>query len=95
VGTQALNLLNQVKESGITSSIYKGVYFYKPTGQWHAAYKNKHIGFFDIETDAAKAYNATASGDSTQPNWELSQLTILNAIALGFLRRRMQFNLLT
>lgn len=58
IGTQALNQLNRRHLGG--SSPYKGVSFYKPTLQWLASFQGKHIGYFDNQSDAARAYNAKA-----------------------------------
>jgi hypothetical protein len=45
-------------------SIYKGVSFYKRVNKWVAQIridgKNKHLGYFENEKDAAKAYNEAA-----------------------------------
>jgi hypothetical protein len=57
VGNQALNLLNRSANKGRK---YKGVSFYHPTLQYVASFRGKHIGYFDNEDDAARAYNATA-----------------------------------
>jgi hypothetical protein len=58
VGTQALNQLNRVPLKG-GSSRYKGVTFYPPAMKWVAHFKG-HIGYFDNEEDAARAYNVKA-----------------------------------
>lgn len=61
--TRSENQMNKQKKEN-TSSIYKGVYFYKPNGRWQASirinYKKIHLGYFDLEIDAAKAYNKKA-----------------------------------
>lgn len=59
VGTQALNLLNRLPAKD-GKSRYKGVSFYTPTLQWVAVFRGQHIGYFNNEVDAARAYNATA-----------------------------------
>ncbi len=47
-----------------TSSVYKGVSFYKPLQKWAVKIylngKNKHLGYFTNEREAAEAYNAAA-----------------------------------
>ena len=47
-----------------TSSVYKGVSYYKPTGKWKAAIKisgkDKYLGYFTSEREAAEAYNTSA-----------------------------------
>ena len=40
-----------------TSSIYKGVSWYKAYRRWRAKVSGKHIGYFDTEEEAAHAYN--------------------------------------
>ncbi len=46
------------------TSVYKGVSYYKPTGKWKASImisgKNKYLGYFVNEREAAQAYNAAA-----------------------------------
>jgi hypothetical protein len=47
-----------------TSSVYKGVSFYKPLQKWTARIKinakQKHLGYFTSEREAAEAYNTAA-----------------------------------
>lgn len=61
--TTSENCMNQRKCTN-KSSIYKGVYFYKPYNKWRAQirinYKKIFLGYFDSEVDAAKAYNEKA-----------------------------------
>lgn len=58
--THQQNQQNQKKRSGVSSK-YRGVCFIKETGRYRAMIKpNKisiHLGMFDIEEDAAIAYN--------------------------------------
>jgi len=58
------NARNRRKTKSPTSSKYKGVSFYKNTGKWRAYIKvNKKfiaLGSYELEVDAAKAYNAAA-----------------------------------
>ena len=50
-----------------TSSIYKGVYWNKLEEKWVAQIiidgKHKHLGYFDIELDAANAYDKFATNE--------------------------------
>ena len=61
--TKSKNAMNMRKQEN-TSSIYKGVYFNKPARKWLASIgingKPIHLGCFDSEIEAAKAYNAKA-----------------------------------
>lgn len=58
------NIRNQVKQKRNTSSKYKGVTFHKKLNKWQSSInvdkKYKYIGIFDLELDAAKAYNEAA-----------------------------------
>lgn len=58
--TQQTNCQNRKKREN-TTSIFKGVYFYKPTKKWKSNIKinskSIHIGYFDTEIEAAFAYN--------------------------------------
>lgn len=63
--TQDIQSHNHIREHG--SSKYKGVSYNKRIEKWEAYIKNpntsvkkEHIGFFDKEIDAAKAYNKKA-----------------------------------
>ncbi len=57
--THSQNAYNQKKRRG-TSSQYKGVYFNKDHGKWHARIsiegKRKSLGYFDLEIEAGIAY---------------------------------------
>ena len=61
--THSQNLLNSSKYKH-SSSKYKGVYFGKTQKKWISQIsingKNKHLGCFDNEIDAAKQYNIFA-----------------------------------
>ena len=61
--THAENSRNQ-KIQNNTSSIYKGVCFSKQSNKWvvhiHVNGKTQHVGCFDIEREAAAAYNVAA-----------------------------------
>lgn len=60
--TRSENLMNQKKTRG--SSKYKGVYFYKITKKWRTVImldgQQIHLGYFNNEIEAAKAYNKAA-----------------------------------
>ena len=63
-----------------TSSIYKGVSLYKPTGKWKTQIsvngRVKHLGYYTDEREAAAVYNAAADmhgGDFAR----LNDLTIV------------------
>ena len=61
--TQRENNMNRSKREN-TSSVYKGVSFFKESRKWRAQImingKVIHIGLFASEVDAAKAYNIKA-----------------------------------
>ena len=61
--TEGENHMNATKRANV-SSAYKGVYWNKRKEKWHAIIKTngrqKHIGFYDSDADAALAYNAKA-----------------------------------
>jgi hypothetical protein len=63
LATQAENTYNKIKRVG-TSSVFKGVSWSKQQNKWVAAiWKNKikiFLGLFEIEEDAAKAYEIAA-----------------------------------
>ena len=55
---------NRKKQTGSSSSIYKGVNYFKRTGMWEARIqtpgKRIHLGYFANEREAAIAYNLSA-----------------------------------
>ena len=60
--SNAENLRNRVKGCGLSK--YKGVHFHVKNKNWIASitvdYKTKHLGCFDSEQGAAKAYDEAA-----------------------------------
>ncbi len=67
---------NRKKQKG-TTSIYKGVCFYKNSKKWMSSIelnqKQKHLGYFNNEIDAAKAYDKAAKelfGEFARLNFE-------------------------
>ncbi len=62
--THSQNLWNSRRRTGAKSSKYKGVSLKKQTRKWSAriGFENKeiHIGYFQNEIDAAKAYDEAA-----------------------------------
>ena len=72
---QINNLCNQRKQKN-TSSVYKGVYWFKRTKIWRTQitsnYKHIHLGYFNTEIEAAKAYDKAALelfGKYAKPNF--------------------------
>lgn len=77
--THAQNMQNQKKRRGIYSSKFIGVTWHKQKGKWQASIriegKLKFLGLFNLETDAALAYNKAAK--------ELhGEFTVLNPILI-------------
>ena len=48
------------RQPGTHSSKFKGVHWYKKSGRWRAKIQSRHLGTFDSELDAARAYDAAA-----------------------------------
>ena len=61
--TSSQNSMNRGAGNG-WSSRYKGVHYFRRTGRWRAyitfGRKQKHLGYFSTEREAAEAYNAAA-----------------------------------
>ena len=61
--TQSENMRNRKKENGCSSK-YKGVHWSKARKKWQVFIminrKNKHLGYFTNEEDAARTYNQAA-----------------------------------
>jgi hypothetical protein len=64
LATHSQNAINRPKRKSKTSSKYRGVFFSKPRGKWGAVirlhYKQKWLGVFKNEIDAARAYDTAA-----------------------------------
>jgi len=54
--TNSMNSRNRSKRLYLTSK-FKGVCFHKIRNKWIASIARKHLGYFEKEEDAAKAYN--------------------------------------
>ena len=74
--TQHQNGMNCRSTIG-SKSKYLGVSWYKAYGKWsaqiHFMYKKKFLGYYEIEEDAARAYDAAAKelfGEFANPNFK-------------------------
>jgi hypothetical protein len=78
IATPAQNNYNSRKRGGNVSSKYKGVSKIKKNNRWRAYItiagpKQKHLGYFDNEIEAAKAYDGAAKelfGEFARLNFE-------------------------
>lgn len=75
--SQSQNLMNMSKTTSPTSSKFKGVCWHKKAQKWMASIKLhghiKYLGLFDVEEDAAKAYDIAAQnlfGEFANPNFK-------------------------
>ena len=55
--TRPQNMVNRGKQSNGLTSKYKGVYWDKSRNKWHVRVGHKHIGRFNTEIGAARAYD--------------------------------------
>lgn len=79
VTDKAGNEFNKVKRSTKCTSIYKGVIFNKSRNKWDARIKNKYIGRFTTELEAAIAYNNVAKNiDGCRLNEITNELTTIS-----------------
>jgi len=69
------NLANRGKPTGTYASAFKGVTWSRNAGKWRAYikkdYRQKHLGYFELETDAAAAHDTAAKqiyGEFAQTN---------------------------
>jgi hypothetical protein len=64
LATRSQNMMNRAKTKSKTSSKYLGVSFDKGCNRWRAAirvhYKQRHLGSFKNEVDAARVYDSAA-----------------------------------
>jgi len=62
--TRGKNNVNRAAIKRSTPSAYKGVYYHKASHKWYSKIGHDHtlthLGYFDNEIDAAKAYNSAA-----------------------------------
>lgn len=78
--TTAQNGANRAKGRNQTTSRYKGVHWYATVGKWKAtivvAQRTIFLGHFELEEDAAKAYDEAAIahfGEFARTNFELNR----------------------
>ena len=61
IATDSQNTFNSTKREG-TTSIYRGVTLDR-RGRWIANYRERHVGSFALEEDAARAYDTAVIAD--------------------------------